>query len=79
MNIKKKPVPNNVTLPALINGECEIPEILKNFIMNCICSHKETNDPFKISKVNAICSDIIYCATNGDIKPAKNIQLGNNI
>lgn len=76
-NIKPKRLPEDLTTDILINGECDIPQELISFYSKIISSKY----PAKISKnvartAKSFSEDLIYAATNGNIKTSKHITLG---
>lgn len=77
-NIHSHPLPTHLTADDVIKGECEIPELLFNFMQNIIQGpniSEEDNNQLAV-KISSICSDIIYAVTRGRSKPAKNLTLG---
>ncbi|XP_074109123.1 uncharacterized protein LOC141533919 isoform X2 [Cotesia typhae] len=78
-NIDSHPLPNrHLTADNIIRGECEIPQELFDFIRNLVQGPNvyEDNGNSTMTKITAICSDIIYAATRGRCKPPKNLTLG---
>lgn len=74
IDIKK--LPNNLTADDVIDGECQIPEILFKFMQNLIDGPEVSSKETTTVKITSICSDIIYAITKGRCKPAKNLTLG---
>lgn len=79
LNVKRNNLPPNPTIKHIIQGECEIPPLVKLFFVNllsgprCGGCHLEKR---KETKIDSLCHDVIYCTTNGRIKPSKQMELG---
>lgn len=77
-NIDVHPLPRRVTANDIIQGECNIPQQLFDFIQNLVQGPNisdDNSDKYNV-KITSICSDIIYAVTKGRCKPAKNLNLG---
>jgi len=76
-NIPRKKLPNEVNVSDLIQSECEIPSDLVNFFDNIIASSKGKKNFLNKKKLCAsLAQDLIFSATNGRIKPSKQIVVG---
>lgn len=81
--MKKNKLPEDLTVQDVIRGECvSIPESL-TYLLECIVcgdNKSKTRHDFKKSsrelKMLSIGQDIIYAATNGNIKTSKHVTLG---
>lgn len=78
LKIKKKKLPDNIRVTDILEGECETPQVLTDFIRNLVQGpdvRRKTsgNDNFRI---NSVCQDLIYIVTNGRVKPSKHLMLG---
>lgn len=73
-----QPLPSRLTADDVMRGECEIPKLLYDFMMNLVrgpdTSNKKSHEI--VIQVTSICSDIIYAVTRGRCKPAKKLTLG---
>jgi hypothetical protein len=78
LNMETTKMPQKCTLDSVKQGECQIPQLLLDFITSLIFGPKPkcVNNISKQGRVEVICNDIIYTLTNGRTKPAKNILLG---
>ncbi|CAH2109149.1 unnamed protein product [Euphydryas editha] len=76
-NIKAKKLPEKLTADDVIEGECEIPNKLFDFMCNLIqgpdIRRKNSDEDF--IKIKSLCSDIIYITTKGRVKPSKHLKL----
>lgn len=76
-NIHRHTLPSRVTANDITEGECEISEILINFMRDLIQgSSISDEDDYLAVKISSICSDIIYGVTRGRCKPAKSLTFG---
>lgn len=76
--IERNPLPDKVQVEDLLNGECQIPEMLFAFISNLIQGpdYRRKNSSENDIKIKSLCQDIIYAITKGRVKPAKHLMLG---
>lgn len=78
MPIKKIPK-HNITEHNIKEGECDIPPELYLFIehllLGCKADKKEKNFAKQV-KIKAICDTIIYCISNGQVKPSTHLSVG---
>ena len=77
-SIKKQNSSETINVNDIIEGDCQIPELLFEFMCNLVqgpdTRWKDSVDDF--IKIKSLCSDIIYIITKGRIKPAKHLTLG---
>lgn len=78
LNVPRKKLPENLTAEAIIEGECEIPQQLLDFMSFLIkgpSKRRNDNDEDNV-RIHSICDDIIYSIHKGRIKPGKHMKLG---
>lgn len=77
MDVEKRYLPkNNISVPNIIEGECDIPTELHTLISCLLFGPRATDNERKEVKVNSICSSIIFSMTNGNVKPSSCLSLG---
>lgn len=76
--IKCNKLPVKITTKNLINGECEVPEILSKFYESVISggSYRKKRHQKTVRLAKSFSEDIIYAVSNGRIKLSKQICLG---
>lgn len=64
-------LPREVKVENILQGECEVPEPLFQFIRNLIQgpSYRRQNSDFDYTKIHSLCSDIMYLITESREKP----------
>lgn len=76
--MKSKNVSTRLHIDNIIEGECDIPELLIEFVTNLIkgpdAMRKKSDE--EVTKIKSLCSDIIYIITKGRIRPSKHLALG---
>lgn len=76
--MEKRKLPSNLDVDDILEGECDIPDLLFDFMCNLIqgpdTRRKNCDDDF--IRIKSICHDIIYTVSKGRIKPAKHLTLG---
>lgn len=78
LKMPRKKLPENLTAEAIIEGECEVPQQLLDFMYFLIkgpSKRRNDNDEDNV-RIHSICDDIIYSIHKGRIKPAKHMKLG---
>lgn len=77
MKIQKKILPNELLLKHVYDGECTVPDLLKEFLESVLCGPRIKKKDLNVKmKVDSISQDIVFCATNGRLKPSKHMELG---
>lgn len=78
ISIKPQKLPENLSVDDIIEGECQVPDELLNFMCDLIQSpdYRRKNNIDDLIRVKSICQDIIFCTTKGKVKPAKQLMLG---
>ena len=78
MKIEKKTFGRNVRVSHLINGECEVPDILIEFFGILLTGGNidKIKNPRIILLANSFAQDIIYAVQRGHIKTSKHVTLG---
>lgn len=75
---KTQKLPSKISVDDILEGECEIPELLFTFMCNLIkgpdIRRKASSDD--LIKIRSLCQDIIYVITKGRVIPAKHLMLG---
>ena len=74
----KRSLPQSLTLEDIIKGEIDSPDLLYEFLSHVTFGYDRGNRESSIKKrrVNSIAQDIIYAATGGAVKPAKQLLMG---
>ncbi|KAJ8681804.1 hypothetical protein QAD02_017596 [Eretmocerus hayati] len=78
LNMKIKPLPQQICVNHLKEGECDIPEELMTFSLVLFRGQnftRKTSDSL-IFKAKSLASDIIFNVTKGVVKPSISIRLG---
>ncbi|XP_077276997.1 uncharacterized protein LOC143905452 [Temnothorax americanus] len=77
-SMPSRKLPSRLTVDDVMNGECEIPEQLYEFMRHLIVGPDISSDDSNQTtvKIKSLCSDIIYMITKGRVKPDKNLNLG---
>lgn len=77
LDMKRTPLPENISTSDLLKGECSTPQILKDFYATILRGHRFkknlTNECER--KSQSLAEDLIFNASHGRIKPAKHITL----
>lgn len=77
MRVNKRNLPNRkLKLKDIIEGEIDVPGDLFLLIESLLNGPRGTVKPIKQTKIESICSSIIFSISNGSIKPATCISLG---
>ena len=78
MNVKTTPLPENLKIKDVIEGETEIPKILVKFLHYLIGGpdSRRGNTDMNTKRIGSIASDIVYSTTAGRKKPGKQLKLG---
>ena len=75
---EKTPLPECIKVQDILKGEVDTLENVKDFFTYLIAGPDARSQlaPSKIRRVESLCQDAIYTATNGIKKPSKHLQLG---
>ena len=75
---EKRKLPADATVEDIIKGEVDIPDKLRRFVHHLVSgpANKSKSTSSKMRRVESISADIVFCATNGNKKPAKHLKLG---
>ncbi|GBP70317.1 Chimeric ERCC6-PGBD3 protein [Eumeta japonica] len=85
INADKTKLPEDITVQDLIRGECDSVPPLLSYLLQCIIcgdskgvsqSRHELKKSSRDLKMFSLGQDIIYAATNGNIKTSKHVTLG---
>lgn len=77
LSIEQKSLPDNIKTSDLLQGECDIPQTLKDFYLSVLadCNSKRKKNNATNRIINSLSADVIYNATKGKIKSSKHITL----
>lgn len=69
---------DKLTPDDVILGECNIPELLFNFVCDLVQGPdtRRQNSSDDLMKIKSVCSDLIYIISKGRVKPSKHLTLG---
>lgn len=76
--VKKKPLPANLKLDNIFEGEVTTPDVLRDFLSALIIDPRygSTTNENKDRRIETIAHNIIFAATNGRVMPSTHIELG---
>lgn len=77
-SLKRKQRNNEINVDNIIEGDCDIPKLLFDFVCNLIQGPdtRRKNCDEDYIRIKSLYSDIIYTITKGRIKPSKHLTLG---
>lgn len=67
---------HNISVQNICDGECDIPIELYTLIGCLLSGPKGSQNERKDIRVKSICNSIIFCLTNGTVKPSSVLSLG---
>ena len=78
MNSEKTPLPDNLTIEDIANGEVNVPEIVTQFFQHLICGpdSRRWQQSMKQRRIKSISQDVVFATTSGQKKPRKHLELG---
>lgn len=78
MKIPRKKLTDKITLDDIYSGYCDLPTSLINLLNYIIIGPRSryADSEKKSRLVQSIASDIVYAVNNGNLNPAKHLQLG---
>lgn len=76
MKAERTPLPNNLEESRLIAEECEVPEIVKNFVRAIVCGATTFQSENCKRRFDSISPDLLYATRHGGVKTSKHITLG---
>lgn len=78
LNVQKNKINQDVSVKKLIEGECQIPQILVEFFSVLLTGGNvnKIKDPRTILKAKSFASDVVSAVHRGQIKTSKHITLG---
>lgn len=72
-SMKVNKLPEKITVEDLMAGECTAPPMLMKFFSAAIGGKEPTEDDLR--KANNLAQDMIYGATDGEVKPSKHLAV----
>ena len=67
LQAQKTPLPENLTIKDISQGEVQVPDIVNNFLDNLICGPdiQRAKSSSKVRRVKSVGEDVIFAVTSG--------------